>query len=275
MKRWQKALIIIILVLVSITAAILVGFELTDQQTGGKINILLLGRDAQNSIYSGNTDSITILSIDKNTKKVSLLSIPRDSKVDIPGHGMDKINAAYGYGGINLTTTTVEKFLNIHIDYYVVIDFEEFKSIVDALGGINVNVEPQIAAYRPELAPVGLHKLNGDQTLLYARFRQDNKGDVGRVQRHQKIIAEIIRESLETSNLPKLPSILSQLSENTHTNVPIYDSVRLGKLLLDFDINDAPTEIITGKSQRVNGIYYLIPDKTDVEKKVTELGLRD
>lgn len=136
-------------------------------------------------------------------------------------------------------------------------------------------MEPQIADYRPELAPAGVKKLNGDQTLLYARFRQDNKGDIGRVERHQKIIAEIIRESLETSNLPKLPSILSQLSENTHTNVPIYDSVRLGKLLLDFDINDAPTEIITGKSQRVNGIYYLIPDKTDVEKKVTELGLRD
>ncbi len=275
MKRWQKALIIIIMILISITAAILVEFELTDQQTGGKINVLLLGRDAQNPIYSGNTDSITILSIDKNTKKVSLLSIPRDSKVDIPGHGMDKINAAYGYGGINLTTKTIENLLNIHIDYYVVIDFEEFKSIVDTLGGIDIDVEPQIADYRPELAPAGVKKLNGDQTLLYARFRQDNKGDIGRVERHQKIIAEIIKESLEPSNLPKLPSILSQLSKNTHTNVPIYDSVRLGQLLMDFDMKDAPVEIITGKGQRVNGIYYLIPDKADVEKKVNELGLKD
>ena len=253
----------------------IVEFELTDQQTGGKINILLLGRDAQNPIYSGNTDSITILSIDKKTKKVALLSIPRDSKVDIPGHGMDKINAAYGDGGINLTTKTVENFLNIHIDYYVVIDFEEFKSIVDTLGGINVNVEPQIAAYRPELGKSGLEKLNGDQTLLYARFRQDSEGDIGRVHRHQKIIGEIVRESLEPSNLPKLPSILNQLRENTHTNVPIYDSIMLGKLLMDFDINNAPAEIITGKSQRVNGIYYLIPDRADAEKKVIELGLRD
>ncbi len=275
MKRWQKALIIIILILIPITVGAIVEFVITDQQTGGKINILLLGRDAQNSIYSGNTDSITILSIDKNTKKVSLLSIPRDSKVDIPGHGMDKINAAYGDGGINLTVTTIENFLNIHIDYYVVIDFEEFKSIVDTLGGINVNVEPQIAAYRPELGQPGIKKLDGDQTLLYVRFRQDSKGDIGRVQRHQKVIAEIIRESLEPSNLPKLPSILNQLSENTHTNVPIYDSVRLGQLLMDFDINNAPVEIITGKSQRVNGIYYLIPDRADAEKKVTELGLRD
>ena len=275
MKRWQKSLIIIILILIPNTIGMIVEFELTDQQTGGKINILLLGRDAQNPIYSGNTDSITILSIDKKTKKVALLSIPRDSKVDIPGHGMDKINAAYGDGGINLTTKTVENFLNIHIDYYVVIDFEEFKSIVDTLGGINVNVEPQIAAYRPELGKSGLEKLNGDQTLLYARFRQDSEGDIGRVHRHQKIIGEIVRESLEPSNLPKLPSILNQLRENTHTNVPIYDSIMLGKLLMDFDINNAPAEIITGKSQRVNGIYYLIPDRADAEKKVIELGLRD
>ena len=275
MKRWQKALIIIILILIPITVGLIVELQLNDQQTGGKINILLLGRDAQNPIYSGNTDSITILSIDKKTKKVAILSIPRDSKVDIPGHGMDKINAAYGDGGINLTTKTVENFLNIHIDYYVVIDFEEFKSIVDTLGGINVNVEPQIAAYRPELGKSGLEKLNGDQTLLYARFRQDSEGDIGRVHRHQKIIGEIVRESLEPSNLPKLPSILNQLRENTHTNVPIYDSIMLGKLLMDFDINNAPAEIITGKSQRVNGIYYLIPDRADAEKKVIELGLRD
>lgn len=275
MKRWQKALIIIILILIPITVGLIVELQLTDQQTGGKINILLLGRDAQNPIYSGNTDSITILSIDKKTKKVALLSIPRDSKVNIPGHGMDKINAAYGDGGINLTVTTIENFLNIHIDYYVVIDFEEFKSIVDTLGGINVNVEPQIAAYRPELGQAGVKKLNGDQTLLYARFRQDNEGDIGRVHRHQKIIAEIVKESLEPSNLPKLPSILNQLRENTHTNVPIYDSVMLGKLLMDFDINNAPVEMITGKSQRVNGIYYLIPDRADAEKKVVELDLRD
>lgn len=275
MKRWQKALIIIILILIPITVGMIVELQLNDQQTGGKINILLLGRDAQNPIYSGNTDSITILSIDKKTKKVALLSIPRDSKVNIPGHGMDKINAAYGDGGINLTVTTIENFLNIHIDYYVVIDFEEFKSIVDTLGGINVNVEPQIAAYRPELGQAGVKKLNGDQTLLYARFRQDNEGDIGRVHRHQKIIAEIVKESLEPSNLPKLPSILNQLRENTHTNVPIYDSVMLGKLLMDFDINNAPVEMITGKSQRVNGIYYLIPDRADAEKKVVELDLRD
>ena len=275
MKRWQKALIILILILIPITVGLIVELQLNDQQTGGKINILLLGRDAQNPIYSGNTDSITILSIDKKTKKVALLSIPRDSKVNIPGHGMDKINAAYGDGGINLTVTTIENFLNIHIDYYVVIDFEEFKSIVDTLGGINVNVEPQIAAYRPELGQAGVKKLNGDQTLLYARFRQDNEGDIGRVHRHQKIIAEIVKESLEPSNLPKLPSILNQLRENTHTNVPIYDSVMLGKLLMDFDINNAPVEMITGKSQRVNGIYYLIPDRADAEKKVVELDLRD
>ena len=274
MKRWQKVLIILILISIPITAGLV--FELTsDNQSGGKINILLLGRDAQNLNYSGNTDSITILSIDKKTNKVSFLSIPRDSKVDIPGHGMDKINAAYGDGGINLTTKTVENFLNIHIDYYMVIDFQEFKDIVDTLGGVNVNVEPQIAAYRPELAPAGVHKLNGDQALLYARFRQDSQGDIGRVKRHEMLIEEIIKEALQPSNIPKVPSMLGQLEKNMHTNVPIYDSVILEKLITGFDINNAPVEMVTGKGQRVNGIYYLIPDRNDTEKKVIELGLRD
>ena len=241
-----------------------------------RINILLLGRDAQNSIYSGNTDSITILSIDKDTKKVSLLSIPRDAKVNISGHGMDKINAAYGFGGINLTVKTVENFLNVPIDYYVVINFEEFKSIVDTLGGVYIDVEPHIAAFRPELnGKAGYSKLNGEQTLLYARFRQDDAGDVGRVERHQKILEAIYKESFKPANLVKLPTVINQLRENTHTNISPYDLVIIQQVLSGFNLDNAQTAVISGNGTRINGIYYLIPDKDKAEQMVTELGLRN
>lgn len=276
MKKLQKVLvsIIFISILILTLGSTIVNFN--NDKADSRINILLLGRDAQNPIYSGNTDSITILSIDKNTKKVSLLSIPRDAKVNIPGHGMDKINAAYGLGGIDLTVKTVEDFLNVPIDYYVVINFEEFKGIVDTLGGVYIDVEPHIAAARPELnGKSGYTKLNGEQTLLYARFRQDNAGDIGRVKRHQKILEAIYREALKPSNLVKLPSVVNQLRENTHTNISPYDFIVIEQVLTGLNLNNAQTAVISGNGTRINGIYYLIPDKNNAEQIVTELGLRN
>lgn len=275
MKKGQKILLIAIFILILASGTIIFSINnVNNNGTNSRINVLLLGTDAQNPEWTGNTDSITVLSIDKNTKKVSVLSIPRDTRVDISGHGMDKINAAYPLEGVNLTKSTVEKFLNIHIDYYVVVNFWEFKSIVDTLGGININVEPHIAAYRPQLS-AGETRLNGDQTLLYARFRQDDEGDLGRVKRHEKIINAIVKESLKPANFVKIPSILSQLSANTHTNIPVYDSIVLGKLLDGFNLDNAPTAIISGNGTYIDGIYYLIPNMEDKEKKVVELGLRN
>ena len=272
MKKWYKILLIVVFILILVSGVMMITPK--NEESESRINILLLGMDAQNPNWSGNTDSITILSIDKNTKKVYVLSIPRDTRVDISGYGMDKINHAYRFGGINLTVPTVEKFLNIHIDYYMVLNFWEFKSVVDTLGGIDMNVEPHIAAYRPQLSP-GETRLNGDQTLLYARFRQDDEGDLGRVQRHEKIINAIIKESLKPANFIKIPTILNQLRENLNTNIPPYDSVILEKFFTGFDMGDAPTAIISGNGTYIDGIYYLIPDLDKKEKMVGELGLRN
>lgn len=273
MEKWQK--IIAIIAFISILIIIFASMAIfTGNGNDTRINILLLGRDAQNPIYSGNTDSISILSIDKKTKKVSLLSIPRDARVNIPGHGLDKINAAYGLGGVKLTEKTVENFLNVPIDYYVVIDFEEFKNIVDTLGGVYLDVEPYVAKAKPELSgKSGYNKLNGEQTLLYARFRQDDQGDVGRVKRHQKILGAIFKESFEPANLIKLPVIINQLRKNTNTNIPPYEFALIEQVLTGFDLNNAQTAVISGNGTRINGIYYLILDKNKTEQMINELGL--
>lgn len=276
MEKWQKVFLGIIFISILILALTGIILIFTNNETDSRINILLLGRDAQNSIYSGNTDSISILSIDKKTQKVSLLSIPRDARVNIPGHGMDKINAAYGLGGIELTIKTVKNFLNVPIDYYVVINFEEFKSIVDTLDGVYMDIEPHIAAARPELnGKAGYNKLNGEQTLLYARFRQDNQGDIGRVKRHQKILGAIFKESFKPANIVKLPLILNQLRENTHTNIPSYKFIIIEQVFTGFNLDNAQIAVIPGKNTRINGIYYLTPDKDKAEQMVTELGLRN
>lgn len=274
MEKWQKILGVSILILI-LGLGLLMILAPKDQPRE-KINILLLGVDARDINHPGNTDSITILSIDKKTKDVAMLSIPRDARVEIPGRGVDKINSAYPHGGFNTTIETIENFLDIKIDYYILINFEEFENIVDTLDGIYVDVEPSTAASVPELnGKSGLSRLNGEQALAYARFRFDSAGDMGRVKRHQKVIQGIIDEALKPSNLVKAPTILNQLRENMRTNILPYDTVVLEKFVQGFKLDKARIAVISGNYTTINGIVYLIPDNETNEKIVTELGLKD
>lgn len=246
------------------------------KDTGEKINILLLGVDARDLEHPGNTDSISIISIDKSTKNVSLLSIPRDTRVKIPGRGLDKINSAYPYGGLNVTINTVEDFLGIKIDYYILVNFQEFKNIVDTLGGIYIDINANESSKIPEInGAKGLTKLNGDQTLAYDRFRFDSEGDVGRVKRHQKTIKAIIEEFLKPKNLGKAPAVFNQLNSNVHTNIPLLETTVLERFFKGFNFDEKKTGIISGNWTTINGIVYLIPNNKTKKQLVTELELID
>ena len=274
MQQWQKILGISFLILILGLGLLWVLYP--QDHSRERINILLLGVDARDINHPGNTDSMTILSIDKETKDVSMLSIPRDARVEIPGRGLDKINSAYPHGGFDTTIETVENFLDIKIDYYILINFDEFKNIVDTLDGIYVDVEPGTAAKVPELrGKSGLSHLNGEQALAYSRFRFDSAGDMGRVKRHQKIIQGIIDEALKPEKLTKAPIILNQLRENTRTNILPYDTVILEKIIKGFKLDQAKIAMITGEYTTINGIVYLIPDNVENEKIIVDLGLRN
>lgn len=273
MKKWQIFGIIVFTIMVA--SFILLVIPIT-KDTGDKINILLLGVDARDLEHPGNTDSISIISIDKSTKEISLLSIPRDTRVKISGRGFDKINSAYPYGGLNVTINTVEEFLGIKIDYYVLVNFQEFKGIVDTLGGIYIDIDENESAKISQLnGAKGLTKLNGDQTLAYDRFRFDSEGDVGRVKRHQKTIKAIIDEFLKPSNLAKAPSVLNQLNNNVHTNIPLLEITVLEKFFAGFNLDNSKTAIISGNWTTIDGIVYMIPNNQTKEQMVTELELRD
>lgn len=272
----KKLQILGIISLILILAIVILLFAPLTKDTGDKINILLLGVDARDLEHPGNTDSISIISIDKSTKEVSLLSIPRDTRVPISGRGIDKINSAYPYGGLNTTISAVENFLGVKIDYYVLVNFQEFKNIVDTLGGIYIDITPNESAKIPELnGAKGLTKLNGDQTLAYDRFRFDSQGDVGRVKRHQKTIKAITDEFLKPANLSKAPAVLNQLNSNIHTNIPLLETTVLEKFFQGFNLDNGKTAIISGNWTTINGIVYLIPNNETKERMVTELGLRE
>lgn len=271
---------IVILALIGIFILVMasLSFLLFTPKTGSseRINILFLGADARTPETQGFTDSISILSIDKNTKKVSLLSIPRDTRVQIAGKGVDKINSAYAYGDINTTIKTVENFLNVRIDYYILVDFTDFKKMVDTLGGITMDVEPHISAVRPELhGKTGMSKLTGEEALIYVRFRQDSQSEGGRIKRHQQAIKAIINEALNPSNILQAPAVFNMLRENVKTNIPPLETTVIEKLITGFDIDNTKTGVVTGEYTHINGINYMIPDMNKTEETVIKLGLRN
>ncbi len=274
----NKKVIIVVLVGIILLAASL-SYLLFIPQTNSsseRINVLFLGADARTPQTQGYTDSINILSIDKNTKEVSILSIPRDTRVQIAGKGVDKINSAYAYGDINTTKKTVENFLKVRIDYYVLVDFTDFKELVDSLGGITMNVEPHISAVRPELhGKTGVSKLTGDEALIYVRFRQDSESEGGRMKRHREAITAIINEALNPSNILQAPTVLNQLRKNVKTDIPPLETTVIEKLITGFNIDNAKTGVVTGEYTHINGINYMIPDMNKTEKTIINLGLRN
>lgn len=259
----------------SVSALYLYSMYGSETNSSERINILLLGADARNPDHNGYTDSITIFSIDKKTKETFLLSIPRDTMVEIPGRGVDKINSAYAYGNINTTKTAVENFLNVRIDYYVVVDFTSFQEMVDTLGGINMYVDPHISAVRPELhGKTGMSRLTGDEALILLRFRQDSQSEGGRMKRHQEAIKAIFNEAIDPSNVLQAPAILNQLMQNVKTDIPPLQTTIVENLVTGFDIDKAQIGVVTGEYTLINGENSMIPDMNKTEAVVVKLGLR-
>ena len=138
-----------------------------------KLNILLVGYD---SSINGppRADTIIVASIDLKTKEIGLLSIPRDTRINIPGYGMNRINASHAFGGVELTASTLEDYLDVPIEYYVETDFYGFGGIIDAIGGVEINIKEPLQ-YVDNAGglyidlPAGNQRLNGEEALQYVR----------------------------------------------------------------------------------------------------------
>ncbi|WP_284036351.1 LCP family protein [Neobacillus sp. 114] len=248
------------------------------------ISILLVGVDERQG-DKGRTDSMIIATINPETKTTKLLSIPRDTKTKLINSNnpskssVTKINAAYAYGGIEMTIDTVENFLNIPIDYYVEVNMEGFRDIVDALGGIDVN--NKIAF---ELEGVSLNKgpqhLNGEKTLKYVRMRkQDPAGDFGRQERQKEVISQIIEKGASLSSLTKYNDILEALQGNIKTNLSLNDMIGIQA---DYKAATGTIERLEikgeGKLVPGDGWYYFVNDQSRQETSNelrAQLGLSD
>jgi LCP family protein required for cell wall assembly len=209
-------------------------------QVARPVNVLVMGIDrvpgaAENSkaIFDGRSDTMLLLRLDPNDDSVKLLSIPRDTQVDIPGIGVTKINDANVEGGPKLAATTVSSTLNgVQIDRYVRVSTESFRELVDLLGGVEVNV-PKPMSYTDQtqklkinLSP-GLQTLNGDQAEQFARFRHDDYGDIGRVQRQQMLMRALLKRLTNPMVIPRLPGLISTMQKYIDTNLSTEEMLAL------------------------------------------------
>ena len=229
----------------------------------GKLNVLVLGVD-ERSDDTGRSDTMMVFTIDTKTKEVSLLSVPRDTRMKIPGHGWDKINHAYALGGHKLARQAVESLLGVPMDYYIAVNFNGFYKIIDAVGGITINVEKRMYYEDPydnlviNLKP-GEQKMDGKTAIQYVRYR-DEEGDIGRINRQQKFIKAMFAEVMSPSVIPRVPSIVREVSGAVKTDMPTSEMVRLANLLHDAYKQGLKTYMVPGKPAYIGEISYWLPD---------------
>jgi len=218
------------------------------------VTVLILGRDTRDSETEiGRADTIMVLHINPAEKRAVLLSIPRDTLVDIPGYGKDKINAAYALGGEELMIKTVSNFLNASINHYITTDFDGFIKLIDELGGVDIVVDrPLIDPKSGASFSTGEHHLTGEQALAYTRSRSTELGDIGRIQRQQYIIRQLFNQKLNLKTVSKIPYYFNILVENTYTDIDLMTILSYAKEALSFSSENISVAILPSRPDWIN-----------------------
>lgn len=284
-RKWPKVLGIILLVLFigagayaysiynSLTKAVDTMHQPIDREKSDKrdeevalekkdpFSILMLGVDEREG-DRGRSDTMIVLTVNPNLNSVKMLSIPRDTRTEIVGHGTtDKINHAYAFGGVEMSLNTVENLLDIPIDYYMQINMEGFSDIVDAVGGVTVQNDLDFT-YEGVHFPEGEVSLNGEKALKFSRMRyEDPRGDFGRQLRQRQIIQAVIKQGASLSSLTKYDDVFEALGSNVKTNLVFSEMVDIQKNYKAAAKNMEQLSI-SGNGTKIDSVYYLVvPDK--------------
>lgn len=273
------------------------GFNYTSSNSGYRlsrpVNILILGIDrvpeaAANSpkIFEGRSDTILLLHLDPRDKSISLLSVPRDTKVEVPGISFSKISEANARGGAALAARLVSSMLNnTRIERYVRVSSSAFRELVDLLGGVEVFV-PRAMSYTDTAQKLkinlaqGWQTLNGEQAEQFARFRNDGLGDIGRIQRQQSLIQAIRNRLASPSVFVRLPQIVRLMQKYVDTNLNYEEILTLANFGLQLERDTFKMVMLPGSSSSEQGDLrsYWILDAVGVDRIMTQylnLGVPD
>lgn len=243
------------------------------------INILLLGLDTRNpaQFSAGRTDSIIIVTLDMVNKEIKLSSIMRDTLVSIPGHDLNRINTVFTFNGPDAAVDTVEKYFNIKIDYYAIVNFWAVANIIDSVGGVDIDVKSgernnlnlnldEINKYNkdkdsPHVGKSGLQKLDGKQAVAYMRIRHVGEADFERTERQRTVLEAITKKDFSLGDILR---VVNGLPNNVRTNVDQLKMVSLANIA--FDLKGAPIKQFripmdkSFKMSRYKGMSILVVD---------------
>ena len=233
-------------------------------ERGKQINILFMGIDARKMETNSRSDTIILASIDTKANKIAMVWIPRDTRVEVKRNHYDKINSVNYLQGPEAACKVVGDLLDTRVDHYVLTNFDGFARIIDILGGVTLDVPPNMTHPDPDpklrinLSP-GVQRLNGQEALGYVRYRGTPTADIGRTGRQQKFVKALAEEMLQGKTILKLPELLPELAKNVHTNIPVTDMMAMAKLAKNFDSLEIYTQTLPGYWDAGAGYWQVDP----------------
>ncbi len=241
--------------------------------------LILIGSDARSDDPSmgARSDTNIVVRVDATEGKLTLVSIPRDTRIQIDGHGTNKFNASYAYGGAAGVIDAAEELLGIDISHYAEVDFESLIDLVDAVGGVDVEVEEMIDDPKADLDPSlqhnvieeGMQHLDGQEALTFARSRAFAAGDFAR-SAHQRQLIEAIIERVLAAPLTQMPTIIEKASKCVTTDLSITDIIQLAELFKDKDDITMYSAMLPSETAMIGGVSYVI-NNTEATKAMMEL----
>lgn len=247
-------------------------------------NILLLGVDSNGSkadpFRGTRSDTMILLNVDVRDHSINAISIPRDSKVYIPGdHGVQKINAAHALGGVDLTIKTVEDTLGVKIDNYIVVNNEGVRKLIDAIGGVPVYIEKDMyyndysGGLHINLSK-GLHVLNGRDVEGYLRYRKDGLGDIGRTSRQQWFLKALMEKLQTPEAITKIPEALKIANAYVQTDMNLYQLSQYAALARGINLDSIEVSTLPGGPNKKGYTSYWILDPEKTQEVVDRLIYR-
>ncbi|OFW59637.1 MAG: hypothetical protein A2W01_01020 [Candidatus Solincola sediminis] len=240
----------------------------------GSFNVLILGIDhglGRPAEGNNRSDVIMVAHVDEKRYKACLLSIPRDSYVEIPGHGRAKINEAYSLGGATLALATVSQLTGMEIRNYVALDFDEFKKLVDLFGGFQITLDQPVLDPKVGAIPAGNVFLNGEQALILARSRNYPNADLSRVRQQQRILTQILYKGKELAAYPGAAWFLSTAKGSVETDFTLDELIRLCREFASFPVVDVQGGVAPGKVGTAGAASVILVDQQGLQRLVQSI----
>lgn len=225
------------------------------------------------------SDTMILCKFSYETGEISMLSIPRDSRVNIRGRStQERIAHAHSHGGPNLAVKTVKDFLNVDLEYYVTVDYQAVKEIVESIGGVEIDVPRPMKYKDPTAKPPliididpGQQTLSGDKSLEFLRFRSYPEGDLGRIEAQQLFLNEFIKQVLRPKNITKIPKMIQVYFNYVDTNIPLSAALKAVPTLNDIDMDNIKMARLKGDTPTINRQSYFIPYENEKKQMVEDM----